>query len=109
MILNLFNAILPHLFELLGGIIGVVIVVLSNKLNKFINSKQNSETINNIIKHTVYYVEQVSKEIKGKEKLNAAKDKIIKLLNDKGIKLSDEEIEILIESAVKTMNDKKGV
>lgn len=107
--LNIINAALPYILKILGAVIGFLLIKLSNKINKFINSQQNKETINALIEHTVNYVEQVYKTIKGQDKLNAAKDKIIKLFNEKGIKLSDDEIEILIESAVKTMNDKKGV
>lgn len=109
MLKELLNLILPYALQILGAIAGILFIMLSNKVNKFINSRDNKDTIYAIIGHTVNYVEQVCKELKGKEKLEAAKDKIIKALNDKGIKLSDEEIEILIESAVKTMNDNKRV
>ena len=41
----------------------------------------------------------------GKDKLEKAKSTFVKMLNDKGIKVTDDEVTILIESAVHQMNE----
>ena len=107
--MEIINILLPHILEAVGVIIGVVFYNLIKKYSKTIQRLSDNEVIRNIIEHTVEYVEQVFKDIHGKDKLNEAKTKIIKILNDKGIKLTDEEIEILIESAVKQMNDRENL
>ena len=60
----------------------------------------DTQTKKEIVKDTVNYVEQVFKDIHGAEKLEKAKEKALEWLNEKGIKISETELEILIESAV---------
>lgn len=89
-----------YLFEILATIITTIAsfigVSIKNVYTKYINTKTKKE----IIKDTVIYVEQVYKDIHGAEKLEMAKRKAIEWLNEKGIKISETELEILIESAV---------
>ena len=60
-----------------------------------------------IVKIAVAAVEQTYKELHGKDKLEAAKDKAIRILNEKGLPFSESEIDALIHKTVKEMNDKK--
>lgn len=96
-----------YLIEILAAIITAVAsfvgVTIKNAYTKYIDTKTKKE----IVKSTVEYVEQVFKEIHGQEKLDKAKEKSLEWLNEKGIKISDTELEILIESAVNGFN-KKG-
>lgn len=96
-----------YLFEILATIITALAsfigVSIKNAYTKYINTKTKKE----IVKDTVNYVEQVFKDIHGKEKLEKAKEKALEWLNEKGIKISGTELEILIESAVNAFN-KKG-
>lgn len=89
-----------YLFEILATIITTLAsfigVSIKNAYTKYINTKTKKE----IVKDTVNYVEQVFKDIHGAEKLNKAKEKALEWLNEKGIKISETELEILIESAV---------
>ena len=55
---------------------------------------------------TVKYIEQIYKDVHGTEKLRKAKETMLTLLEEKGIKISDVELVILLESAVKDMNYK---
>ena len=55
---------------------------------------------------TVKYIEQIYKDVHGTEKLEKAKETMLALLEEKGIKISDVELVILLESAVKDMNYK---
>jgi len=101
------NAILPHIFQLVGILVGFAISFITLKIKNYLDNKMKNETIKVIINNTVKCVEQVYKDIHGKEKLEKAKELVLKQLNNKGIKITNEEIEILIESAVNTMNNKK--
>lgn len=49
-------------------------------------------------------IEQTYKTLHGEEKLNYAKMEVIELAQAKGIKITEKEIDLLIESAVKEMN-----
>lgn len=93
-----------HLFEFLAAILTAFVsflaATLKLKYDEYINSKEKKE----IVKLTVRYVEQVFKELHGKEKLEKAKIKAIEWLNEKGIKISETELEILIESSVNEFN-----
>ena len=95
-----------YLLEILAAIITAVAsfvgVTIKNAYTKYIDTKTKKE----IVKATVEYVEQVFKEIHGEEKLNKAKEKALDWLKEKGIKISDAELEILIESAVNGFNTK---
>lgn len=92
-----------YIFEILATIITALAsfigVSIKNVYTKYINTKTKKE----IVKDTVNYVEQVFKDIHGQEKLNKAKEKALEWLNEKGIKISETELEILIESAVKEL------
>ena len=92
-----------YLFEILATIITAIAsfigLTIKNAYTKYINTKTKKE----IVKDTVNYVEQVFKNIHGEEKLNKAKEKALEWLKQKGIKISETELEILIESAVKEL------
>lgn len=75
-------------------------IQIKNAYTKYINTKTKKE----IVKSTVAYVEQVSTALKSEEKFAQAKTKATEWLNNKGISVSETEIEILIESAVNALN-----
>lgn len=66
------------------------------------------ESHKEIVQLAVTGVEQAYKHLHGAEKLNMAKIETVKLANSKGIKISEEELDILIEAVVKEMNDIKN-
>lgn len=90
---NYLVEILATIITALTSFIGVSI---KNAYTKYINTKTKKE----IVKDTVNYVEQVFKDIHGVTKLEKAKEKALEWLKQKGIKISETELEILIESAV---------
>lgn len=96
-----------YLFEILATIITALAsfigLTIKNAYTKYINTKTKKE----IVKDTVNYVEQVFKNIHGEEKLNKAKEKSLEWLKQKGIKISETELEILIESAVNSLKGEK--
>lgn len=82
--------------------IGTFLVgIIKAKYSEYINTDTKKE----IAMLTVRYVEQVFKTLHGTEKLDKAKSAFVKMLNDKGIKVTDDEVTILIESAVHQMNE----
>lgn len=97
--LNLILSILGTILTAIGGYIGTL-------YKKYINDKTKKQIIND----TVKYVEQITKDISisSENKLKKAKDKALEWLNSKGIKISNTELEVLIESAVNEFNKTKG-
>lgn len=92
---SLILSILGTILTAIGGYIGTL-------YKKYINDKTKKQ----IVEDTVKYVEQITKDISisSENKLKKAKDKALEWLNSKGIKISDTELEVLIESAVNEFN-----
>ncbi len=85
--------------------IGTFLVgILKKKYSEYINTDTKKE----IAMLTVRYVEQVFTTLHGGEKLDKAKSAFVKMLNEKGIKVSEDEINMLLEAAVNQMNERKG-
>ncbi len=93
--------ILPLLVTFLTGIFSY----LGMKLKKIIDKEVLKKQVDYIVTTTVNYVEQVSKKelMTSDEKFIKAKEKIIEWLNQEKLIISDTEIDILIESAVKKL------
>ena len=68
--------------------------------------KEQLEVVDAVAKTSVGYVEQVFKDVNGSAKLMRALDAAQKALGDQGITISDEQLRVFIESAVKQANDK---
>ena len=88
----------------------MLLTYLGRKLNIFLNERIDKDQwamIKDVVQGAVMFVEQVSKidvELQGEElKFNLAKEKALQLLNDKGLTITDVELEILIESFVLEM------
>lgn len=88
---------------LLAGFVGWIskhaVAFLKNKglISKLEANKE-------LVRIAVTAVEQTYKTLHGKEKLEYAKMEVIELAQKKGIKISEKEIDLLIESTVKEMN-----
>ena len=98
---------------LLVGIISSFLGVQAKKvLNKIENHEEMSiirqalENNKEIVKMSVDYVEQIGKHLKAEEKFELAKAKAVDIANQKGISITDQELEVLIEQAV--MGFKEG-
>lgn len=91
----------------LGGIIITILTGLLTwlgaTLKKLYNDKVKNETIRNIVNDCVKYVEQKSKTEEVQNKYEMAKDKALKILTSKNINITDDEIDILIESFVNSL------
>jgi LL-H family phage holin len=100
---SLQNEIINLLALLIAGCVGVVSkhVVAYLKKKGVVAQINNHKELTNLV---VGAVEQTYKHLHGEEKLNLAKIELIKLAKEKGVKVSEKELDILIESAVKEMN-----
>lgn len=90
--------ILGVIVTAIAGYIGIAIKAIYQKV---CNTKIKKE----LARTCVLAVEQIYQELHGIEKFQKCEEALVELLNEKGIKVSDREIEMLIESAVKTMNE----
>lgn len=102
------DAIYTEVVNLIIVAVVAMIGFATQKFVKFLKSKgvlASLETNKELVKIVVQSVEQAYKHLDGKEKLNVAKLELVKLMNEKHIKISEKEIDTFIESAVKEMND----
>ena len=101
----MFKTIQPYLLEIIVAILTGIASFIGVKVKKVYEEYVNTKTKKDIVDTTVKYVEQVYKDIHGEEKLNKAKEKAIEWLDEKGISISDTELEILIEASVNAFNN----
>ena len=97
---NILETIQPYILEIIAAILTGVASFIGMKVKKVYEDHINTKTKKDVVDTTVKYVEQVYKDIHGAEKLEKAKEKALEWLNEKGITISDTELEILIEASV---------
>jgi hypothetical protein len=98
--LEIINLVVAILVACVGLVTRQVVKYLKSK--GIISQLENNKALVGIV---VKAVEQTYKTLHGEEKLNMAKLEVIKLMNDKKIKISEKEIDLLIEASVKEMKD----
>lgn len=99
------NQIMPSLVDFIAVVVGVGLMYAGQYVKKLYNKYVDNETKKDVVNTTVQYVEQVYQDIHGEEKLEKALERASKLLQEKGITISNTELETLIESAVCGFND----
>ena len=98
--LDILNQCLDILLPAVASVIAVLLGVLATKIKTTYNDKIQDETVRTIVKSVVEWAQQVYQDCEGPEKLQKALEKASVILNEKGITISDEELNMLIESAV---------
>ena len=98
---QLVDLLLPILATFLTGLF----TYIGTRLKKIYEEKVNNETAKIVVENAVRYVEQVYKDLHGKEKLEKAIEQVSQVLESKGITITDAEIYMLIESAVYGLNE----
>lgn len=93
---QLIDILLPVLATFLTGLF----TYIGTKLKSAYEKKVNTETAKVVVEDVVKFVEQVYTDIHGKEKLQKAIEQASIILQNKGISISETEINMLIESAV---------
>lgn len=107
---ELWQLISSDVFNLLITIISFVIIVFIKKIKNIYEAKITDETKRNVIKTVVNAVEQIYYDLSGSEKLQKAKENIINMLNEKGITISELELDMMIEeicNSIKKVNVEK--
>lgn len=92
---------LQIMYTVITAIAGYIGIAIKNLVTKYINDK----TKRDVAKTAVQFVEQVYKDLHGEEKLNAALTAASEMLSEKGIYVSELEMQVLIEAAVAEFND----
>lgn len=98
---QLIDILLPVLATFLTGLF----TYIGTKLKSAYEKKVNTETAKAVVEDVVKFVEQVYTDIHGKEKLQKAIEQVSIILQNKGISISEAEINMLIESAVYGLNE----
>lgn len=98
--LTILNQCLDILLPAVASVISVLLGVLAAKIKTAYDNKVQDEIVRTIVESVVRWAQQVYEDCDGPEKLQAALQKASDILNEKGITISDEELNMLIESAV---------
>lgn len=96
---ELLNQITPFVMSIFTVIAGFI----AFKVKQFIDEKitvEQQTAILRFIKATVDYVEQIGIELPGEAKFNLAKQQVVNYANEKGIVITENEIDVLIEAFV---------
>jgi LL-H family phage holin len=101
---SLHAEIINLLALLIAGAIGFIAKHITSYLKKkgIISQIESHREVARLV---VSAVEQTYNHLHGQEKLNVAKIEFIKLAKEKGLKVSEKELDIVIEAVVKEMND----
>lgn len=92
--------------SLLAAVLTLVTGVVSVKIKSYLQEKGVLAQLESKRKYAdivVHAVQQIYQTADGPQKLNEAKSQLIELLNKNGIPFTDEELQMLIEAAVKGM------
>ena len=92
------------LYAIITAVVSYVGMKIKSVFEKYINDK----TKRDVAKTCVRAVEQIYKDLHGQEKLDKCIESISLLLADKGISITEIEVRMLIEAAVREMNAQLG-
>lgn len=95
--------------EIIATLLSAAVTALGAWIGRIYKNKVNDETKRKIVKTCCKAVEQLYKDLSGAEKYNKAVESIVEMLTEKGIKITDIEIKMLIEEVcadfTKAVND----
>ena len=105
-IVNFFNEYGPTLlYAVLMAILSYAGLKLKSLLEEYLNVKTKKEVVKTVCEAT----DQLYGTLSGEEKLNKAVENTRQMLSEKGIKYTDLELRIYIESAVSCIKKEKEV
>lgn len=94
------------ILQVLGAVLSIVVTAIGFYGTKFLKNNvflQNLTKKKEITAIIVKFIEQSYKEIDGVNKLDKAKEEILKWANNIGLKITQQELDVMIESAVKDL------
>ena len=98
--MSILNQCLDIILPAIASVVAVLFGVLGTKIKQIYNEKAQNETVKVVVDNVVKWVQQVYYELEGPEKLQKALTEASTILNEKGITISETELNMLIESAV---------
>ncbi len=95
---------------IISTILTAIFGFLGAKIKRYLDEKENARIVQHIVKTTVLAIEQMYTGIKGTDKYKMALENITEILEQKGIAVTELELQMLIESVVSEFNEpwKKG-
>ena len=98
---EIFSAyVLPVIVAIATALAGFIGTQLKGIYNKYVNDKTKEAVVRTCVKAA----EQLYHDLSGPEKLKKAQEGAVEMLNEKGIPISELEMNLLIESAVAEFN-----
>lgn len=97
--------LLPLIVAVLTAVAGFIGTQLKNLYQKHVNDKTKEAVVRTCVKAA----EQLYHDLSGAEKLKKAQEGIVEMLNEKGIPISELELNLLIESVVAEFNYGFGI
>lgn len=98
--MSILNQCLDIILPAIASVVAVLFGVLGTKIKQIYNEKAQNETVKVVVDNVVKWVQQVYYELEGPEKLQKALTQASTILNEKGITISETELDMMIESAV---------
>lgn len=98
--MSILNQCLDVILPAVASVIAILFGVLGAKIKQTYNEKAQNETVKVVVDNVVKWVQQVYYELEGPEKLQKALTEASTILNEKGITISETELDMMIESAV---------
>lgn len=90
--------------QIIGSILTALFTYIGLVAKQYANKILNDKTKKSIAKTVVSAIEQCYKELNGPEKLQKAMESASEMLNEQGIKCTDVELRLLLESALAEFN-----
>lgn len=97
--------ILPNLLEILAIILTGIVTYFGAKIKAVYEEKVNDDTKRKVVSTVVRAIEQLYKDLNGEEKLEKAKEAILEMLNEKGITITELEMNMLIEEVCNSFKE----
>lgn len=91
-------------FTIMYTIITAIAAFIGSKIKSIYQEKVNEKIKKDVVETCVKAVEQLYRDLHGAEKLEKAKASIISILDEKGIAISEIEMDMLIEAVVAEFN-----
>ena len=92
--------VLPAIISLIAGLAGYIGIQIKKLYEKYVNDKVKQDVVRTCVKA----VEQLYHDLGGPEKLEKAQEGVRQMLEEKGIPISELEMNLLIESIVSEFN-----
>lgn len=98
--MSILNECLDVILPAIASVVAILFGVLGAKIKQAYTEKTQNETVKVVVDNVVKWVQQVYYELEGPEKLQKALTEASTILNEKGITISESELDMMIESAV---------